>query len=76
MARPRYRGKIYRMHITLCLREGEDDDLISLLVDEAIKPGDRAQTVKTMMRQGHFFNAGGDEVDEEQLAAGLDDLML
>ena len=43
MARPRKPGSVHRLQVTLCLWEGEDDDLIAYLVHGDVPPGQRAQ---------------------------------
>lgn len=74
MARPRYEGKIYRYRLTLCLREGEHDDLIPILEDAG--EGDRAQTVITAMRRGVAVTAVDSDIDEGEAAEALFDLMM
>lgn len=52
MARPRYDGEIHRLKPTLCLREGEDDDLIAYLEQAQAGGLSLAQAVVTAMRGG------------------------
>lgn len=76
MARPRKQGKVHRLQVTLCLWEGEDDDLIALLVHGDTQPGQRAQAVITAMRQGIETTAPETEVDEGEAAVLLDGLFF
>lgn len=74
MARPPFEGNIYRYRVTLCLREGEHDDLIAALRDV----DNRAQTVITIMRHGlgERDAASADDVDEAAASAALDNLLF
>lgn len=73
MARPRYAGKIHRIRLTLCLREGEHDDLIKAL--QQVPKGKTAGAVIAMMRQGVSETAVSD-INEEDAVATLDNLMF
>ena len=73
MARPRFEGQIYRYRLTLCLREGEHDDLIPIL--ENAGQGGRAQAVITAMRQGVTVTAVGPEMDDDKTIDSLFNMM-
>lgn len=71
MARPPYDGEIHRFRVTLCLREGEHDDLIAALKE--VEPGSRAATVIYLMRQGvvGVVDTVADEEEAAEVLAGL-----
>jgi hypothetical protein len=73
MARPYFDGEIYRYRVTLCLREGEHDDLIAAM--QQVEPGSRAATVITMMRQGVRETAVS-TIDEAAAADALENLFF
>ncbi len=75
MARPRLEqpARIYRA--TLCLREGEDDDLIAFL--DSVPARGRAAAIIMAMRAGGVSAATEHlDVDDQALAAALDDMMF
>lgn len=77
MARPQKQGNVHRLQVTLCLWEGEDDDLIAHLVHGDIPPRQRAQAVIAAMRQGIGGAGFADgEVNEGEAAAALIDGLL
>lgn len=76
MARPQKQGIVHRLQVTLCLWEGEDDDLIAHLVHGDIPPRQRAQAVIAAMRQGIETTAPETEVDEGEAAVLLDGLFF
>lgn len=75
MARPSLEtpSQIYR--VTLCLRPGEDDDLITFL--DRLPPRGRAGAVIAAMRQGGVTAVCDDlDADEAGLMAALDEMMF
>lgn len=76
MARPRKQGAVHRLQVTLCLWEGEDDDLIAYLVEGDILPRQRAQAVMAAMRQGMETAVADDEIDEAEAVNQLGGLMF
>lgn len=73
MARPYFDGEIHRFRVTLCLREGEHDDLIAAM--QQVEPGSRAATVIAMMRQGVQETAAA-VIDEAAAADALQNLFF
>lgn len=73
MARPYFDGEIHRFRVTLCLREGEHDDLIAAM--QKVEPGNRAATVIAMMRQGVQETAVS-TLDEAAAADALESLLF
>lgn len=76
MARPRKPGDVHRLQVTLCLWEGEDDDLIAYLVHGDIQPGQRAQAVITAMRGGLETAVSPAAADDDELTDGLLDMVF
>ena len=75
MARPRFDGVIHTIRLSLRLREGEDDDLISFF--EQLGDRGRARAVIQALRQGGLSFADADEADEDDgLADALGELMM
>jgi len=74
MARPPYPGKIHHFRLTLCLREGEHDDLIAAL--QGVGNRQRAQAVIAMMRQGVRETAVTPQISDAEAAAALTGLMF
>lgn len=75
MARPSLDtpSRLYR--VTLCLRPGEDDDLIAFL--ERLPPRGRATAVIGAMRAGGVTAVCDDlDADEAGLLAALDEMMF
>jgi hypothetical protein len=73
MARPYFDGEIHRFRVTLCLREGEHDDLIAAM--QQAEPGNRAATVITMMYRGVQETAVS-TLDEAAAADALENLFF
>ena len=74
MARPKHPGKIHHYRLTLCLREGEHDDLIAAL--QSAGKRQRAQMVIAMMRQGVQETAVTPQISDAEAAAALTGLMF
>ncbi len=75
MARPRFDGVIHTVRLSLRLREGEDDDLISFF--EQLGDRGRARAVVQALRHGGLVVTGDDAPDEDdQLYAGLGNFMM
>jgi hypothetical protein len=74
--RPRLETTVQRIHLTLSLRMGEDDDLLAFFARHP--PRQRARAVMVALRQGGV-GAGivtHVEINEEELLAALDDLLF
>lgn len=75
MGRPRLDVNVYRFHINLTLRKGEDDDLITFF--STIPSRRRVAAVKMALRSGNMQLAmTADLPDDEELADALDELLL
>ena len=75
MARPRFDGVIHTVRLTLRLREGEDDDLISFF--EQLGDRGRARAVIQALRNGGLVVSGDEAGDEDdELYASLDGMMM
>lgn len=74
--RPCLATTVHAIHITLSLREGEDDDLIAFFAQHP--PRRRARAVITALRQGGVGEETtvGGTFDEAELLAALDDLLF
>lgn len=71
MARPRFDGVIHTVRLSLRLREGEDDDLISFF--EQLGERGRARAVVQALRNGGMVFTGDDADDEDD---GLTDALV
>jgi hypothetical protein len=74
--RPRLETPVQRIHLTLSLRVGEDDDLLAFFASHL--PRQRARAVMVALRQG---GVGAEivthvEINEAELLAALDDLLF
>jgi hypothetical protein len=73
--RPPLTTAVHTFHITLSLREGEDDDIIAYLSGQP--PRGRARAVIAAMRQGGVGETAVNQAfDEAELLAALDDLLF
>jgi len=76
MARPRLEDRPVRQQLTLCLRPGEDDDLIAYL-DQARAAGTPlAQAVVAAMRGGLATAVSPAAADDDELTDGLLDMVF
>lgn len=76
MARPRLDQRPVRQKLTLCLRPGEDDDLIAYL-DQARELGTPlAQAVVAAMRGGLETAVSPAAADDDELTDGLLDMVF
>ena len=75
MGRPRLAVPVYRFHINLTLREGEDDDLITFF--RTIPSRRRVAALKVALRSGNMQRLiDANLPDDEELADALDELLL
>lgn len=75
MARPRFDGVIHTVRLSLRLREGEDDDLISFF--EQLGERGRARAVVQALRNGGMVLTSDDVDDEDDgLAITLAGFMM
>lgn len=75
MARPTLDERPQHYRLTLCLRPGEDDDLIAWL--DSLPGRGRASAVVAALRDGGVTaECNGQVIDEEQLADSLMHLFM
>lgn len=74
MARPLADHPIRKYRLTLCLHEGQDDDLIALL--ESTPEGYRAKAVISAMRQGVQETAVFEDSADDGIADGIGLMMF
>lgn len=75
MARPRLATPSRKYRVTLCLRDGEDDDLITFL--DSIPARGRAAAIVAALRAGGVDVVAEEMAeDDELLADSLMDMML
>jgi len=76
MARPRLDQRPVRQKITLCLRPGEDDDLIRYLAQAREAGIPLAQAVVVAMRGGVETAVGLADDEDDALTDGLLDMVF
>jgi len=66
--------RVIPLHITLNLREGEDDDLLAFF--SALPPRRRAAALKSALRAGGMQAGGGGVGPDSELSQAVEDLLF